>query len=167
MPVGFKNGTDGKLQIAIDAVQAVSHPHSFLSVTKQGKPPSKVNNSFRLMPTTLPTQIISLFLYLFLFLSLSLSSLSFSSFSLSLSLHLSLSFSLLLSFSLVLSLFQFFLSLYLHIYLHILLFLLLILICKSSLIYLYFDPFSLLTALVLPHQVLLLLSAPMETLTAM
>jgi 3-deoxy-7-phosphoheptulonate synthase len=35
-PVGFKNGTDGNLQIAIDAVEAASHPHQFLSVTKQG-----------------------------------------------------------------------------------------------------------------------------------
>jgi 3-deoxy-7-phosphoheptulonate synthase len=36
MPVGFKNGTDGNVQIAVDAVRAGSHPHSFLSVTKQG-----------------------------------------------------------------------------------------------------------------------------------
>lgn len=36
MPVGFKNGTRGDLKIAIDAVKAVSHPHHFLSVTKQG-----------------------------------------------------------------------------------------------------------------------------------
>jgi 3-deoxy-7-phosphoheptulonate synthase len=36
MPVGFKNGTDGDVQIAVDAVRAASHPHSFLSVTKQG-----------------------------------------------------------------------------------------------------------------------------------
>ena len=36
MPVGFKNGTDGNLQIAIDACNAASHPHHFLSVTKQG-----------------------------------------------------------------------------------------------------------------------------------
>jgi len=36
VPVGFKNGTDGNVQIAIDAVQAASHPHQFLSVTKQG-----------------------------------------------------------------------------------------------------------------------------------
>lgn len=35
-PVGFKNGTDGRLQIAIDAMRSSSHPHSFLSVTKQG-----------------------------------------------------------------------------------------------------------------------------------
>lgn len=36
MPVGFKNGTDGSVQIAIDAVTAVRNPHCFLSVTKQG-----------------------------------------------------------------------------------------------------------------------------------
>jgi 3-deoxy-7-phosphoheptulonate synthase len=35
-PVGFKNGTDGNVKIAIDAVQAASHPHHFLAVTKQG-----------------------------------------------------------------------------------------------------------------------------------
>ncbi len=36
MPVGFKNGTGGTIQIAVDAVRAASHPHRFLSVTKQG-----------------------------------------------------------------------------------------------------------------------------------
>jgi 3-deoxy-7-phosphoheptulonate synthase len=36
-PVGFKNGTDGNVRIAIDAVQAASHPHHFLAVTKQGR----------------------------------------------------------------------------------------------------------------------------------
>jgi 3-deoxy-7-phosphoheptulonate synthase len=36
VPVGFKNGTDGNTQIAIDAILAASHPHQFLSVTKQG-----------------------------------------------------------------------------------------------------------------------------------
>jgi 3-deoxy-7-phosphoheptulonate synthase len=35
-PIGFKNGTDGNVKIAIDAVQAASHPHHFLAVTKQG-----------------------------------------------------------------------------------------------------------------------------------
>jgi 3-deoxy-7-phosphoheptulonate synthase len=35
-PVGFKNGTDGNLEIAIDAIHAASHPHHFLGVTKQG-----------------------------------------------------------------------------------------------------------------------------------
>ncbi len=36
MPVGFKNGTSGNTQIAVDAVRAAKHPHCFLSVTKQG-----------------------------------------------------------------------------------------------------------------------------------
>tara|TARA_B100001059_G_scaffold219399_1_gene240439 strand:- start:2314 stop:3366 length:1053 start_codon:yes stop_codon:yes gene_type:complete len=36
-PVGFKNGTDGSIQIAIDAMNAARHSHSFLSVTKEGK----------------------------------------------------------------------------------------------------------------------------------
>jgi 3-deoxy-7-phosphoheptulonate synthase len=36
MPVGFKNGTGGTVQIAVDAVSSASHPHHFLSVTKQG-----------------------------------------------------------------------------------------------------------------------------------
>lgn len=35
-PVGFKNGTDGNVKIAIDAIKAASHPHHFLSVTKSG-----------------------------------------------------------------------------------------------------------------------------------
>ncbi|TPX34027.1 hypothetical protein SmJEL517_g03173 [Synchytrium microbalum] len=35
-PVGFKNGTDGNVDIAIDAIHAASHPHHFLGVTKQG-----------------------------------------------------------------------------------------------------------------------------------
>lgn len=36
MPVGFKNGTGGSNQIAIDALEAASRKHHFLSVTKQG-----------------------------------------------------------------------------------------------------------------------------------
>ena len=36
-PVGFKNGTDGGIQIAIDAIKAASKSHNFLSVTKEGK----------------------------------------------------------------------------------------------------------------------------------
>lgn len=36
MPVGFKNGTDGGIQIALDAIQAAQGNHSFLSVTKDG-----------------------------------------------------------------------------------------------------------------------------------
>lgn len=35
-PVGFKNGTDGNLNIAIDAIGSASQPHHFLSVTKDG-----------------------------------------------------------------------------------------------------------------------------------
>jgi 3-deoxy-7-phosphoheptulonate synthase len=35
-PVGFKNGTDGNVRIAIDAIQAARRPHHFLSVTKGG-----------------------------------------------------------------------------------------------------------------------------------
>lgn len=35
-PVGFKNGTDGTLGVAVDAVQAASHPHHFMGVTKHG-----------------------------------------------------------------------------------------------------------------------------------
>jgi len=35
MPIGFKNGTDGNVQIAVDAIGAARHPHHFLSVTKQ------------------------------------------------------------------------------------------------------------------------------------
>jgi 3-deoxy-7-phosphoheptulonate synthase len=36
MPIGFKNGTTGDLQIAVDAIRAAHSPHHFLSVTKQG-----------------------------------------------------------------------------------------------------------------------------------
>jgi len=35
-PVGFKNGTDGNVRIAIDAIRAAQVPHHFLSVTKEG-----------------------------------------------------------------------------------------------------------------------------------
>ncbi len=35
-PVGFKNGTDGNVRIAVDAMKAASQPHHFLSVTKGG-----------------------------------------------------------------------------------------------------------------------------------
>ena len=35
-PVGFKNGTDGNVRIAVDAIRAASAPHHFLSVTKAG-----------------------------------------------------------------------------------------------------------------------------------
>jgi 3-deoxy-7-phosphoheptulonate synthase len=36
MPVGFKNGTSGDVQIAIDAIRAAGHPHCFFGVTEQG-----------------------------------------------------------------------------------------------------------------------------------
>jgi 3-deoxy-7-phosphoheptulonate synthase len=36
-PVGFKNGTDGNVKIAVDAVGAAAHPHHFLAVTKEGR----------------------------------------------------------------------------------------------------------------------------------
>ncbi|MBK8086194.1 MAG: 3-deoxy-7-phosphoheptulonate synthase [Devosia sp.] len=35
-PVGFKNGTDGNVRIALDAVKSASQPHHFLAVTKSG-----------------------------------------------------------------------------------------------------------------------------------
>lgn len=36
-PVGFKNGTDGGVAIALDAIQAAARPHHFLAVTKEGQ----------------------------------------------------------------------------------------------------------------------------------
>jgi 3-deoxy-7-phosphoheptulonate synthase len=36
-PVGFKNATNGDVQIAVDAIGAAQRPHHFLSVTKQGQ----------------------------------------------------------------------------------------------------------------------------------
>ncbi len=36
MPVGFKNGTDGGIQVALDAIEAARGQHCFLSVTKDG-----------------------------------------------------------------------------------------------------------------------------------
>ena len=35
-PVGFKNGTDGSVRIAAEAVKSASHPHHFMAVTKRG-----------------------------------------------------------------------------------------------------------------------------------
>ena len=35
-PIGFKNSTDGSIQVAVDAVKSAQHPHIFLSVTKEG-----------------------------------------------------------------------------------------------------------------------------------
>ena len=37
MPVGYKNGTDGNLQVAIDALFAARNPHSFLGIDRDGK----------------------------------------------------------------------------------------------------------------------------------
>src|SRR5206468_10019573 len=36
MPIGFKNGTNGSVQPAIDGIRASAHPHSFFGVTEQG-----------------------------------------------------------------------------------------------------------------------------------
>jgi 3-deoxy-7-phosphoheptulonate synthase len=36
-PVGFKNGTDGSLAVAINALQSAGHPHHFLGITQQGQ----------------------------------------------------------------------------------------------------------------------------------
>lgn len=36
-PVGFKNGTDGKMRIAVDAIHAAARPHVFMSLTKEGQ----------------------------------------------------------------------------------------------------------------------------------
>lgn len=37
MPVGFKNGTDGSVQVAIDACQAASAPQSFMGISEEGR----------------------------------------------------------------------------------------------------------------------------------
>src|SRR5690606_15658192 len=37
MPVGYKNATDGNLEIAIHAMQAARHPHSFLGIDYDGR----------------------------------------------------------------------------------------------------------------------------------
>jgi 3-deoxy-7-phosphoheptulonate synthase len=36
-PVGFKNGTDGSLDVAVNALQSVSHPHNFLGIDQAGQ----------------------------------------------------------------------------------------------------------------------------------
>ena len=36
--IGFKNGTDGSIQIALDAIQSASHSHQFLAMSQQGAP---------------------------------------------------------------------------------------------------------------------------------
>lgn len=35
-PIGFKNGTDGSVGVAIDAMHSASNPHAFMGVTEQG-----------------------------------------------------------------------------------------------------------------------------------
>ncbi|MCK5863529.1 MAG: 3-deoxy-7-phosphoheptulonate synthase, partial [Marinobacter adhaerens] len=37
MAIGFKNGTDGSLDVAVNAMKSVSHPHSFLGIDQQGQ----------------------------------------------------------------------------------------------------------------------------------
>lgn len=37
MPIGFKNGTDGSLDVAINAMKSVSHPHNFLGIDQKGQ----------------------------------------------------------------------------------------------------------------------------------
>ncbi len=37
MPIGFKNGTDGGLEVATNALQSASHPHSFLGINQAGQ----------------------------------------------------------------------------------------------------------------------------------
>src|SRR5581483_4372895 len=37
MPVGFKNSTDGNLQVAVDALASARHPHTFLGITEEGR----------------------------------------------------------------------------------------------------------------------------------
>ncbi len=37
-PVGFKNGTDGGLEVAVNAIRSASQPHSFLGINRQGRP---------------------------------------------------------------------------------------------------------------------------------
>ncbi|MEN8400593.1 3-deoxy-7-phosphoheptulonate synthase [Acinetobacter towneri] len=36
--IGFKNGTDGSIQIALDAIQSASHPHQFMVMSQSGLP---------------------------------------------------------------------------------------------------------------------------------
>ncbi|HVA68004.1 MAG TPA: 3-deoxy-7-phosphoheptulonate synthase, partial [Candidatus Binataceae bacterium] len=38
MPVGFKNSTDGNLQVAVNAIQSARRPHSFLGISQDGMP---------------------------------------------------------------------------------------------------------------------------------
>ena len=45
-PVGFKNGTDGNLDVAINALLAISEPHRFLGIDSQGRCAITRANSF-------------------------------------------------------------------------------------------------------------------------
>ncbi len=36
MPVGFKNSTDGRINVAVDAIRSAMHPHSFLGIDQEG-----------------------------------------------------------------------------------------------------------------------------------
>lgn len=36
MPIGFKNGTDGNIQVAVDAMESARHPHTFLGIDEEG-----------------------------------------------------------------------------------------------------------------------------------
>ena len=38
MPVGFKNRTDGNVQVAVDAVRAAAAPHAFAGIDDDGTP---------------------------------------------------------------------------------------------------------------------------------
>ncbi|MGL1102822.1 3-deoxy-7-phosphoheptulonate synthase, partial [Vibrio parahaemolyticus] len=37
-PVGFKNGTDGGLQVAVNALKSARQPHHFLGINQDGRP---------------------------------------------------------------------------------------------------------------------------------
>src|SRR5258706_11240365 len=37
MPVGYKNSTDGNLQIALNAMESARHPHTFLGINQEGR----------------------------------------------------------------------------------------------------------------------------------
>ena len=49
-PVGFKNGTDGNVKIAIDAIRAAQAPHHFLSVTKRRPHRDRLDHRQRGLP---------------------------------------------------------------------------------------------------------------------
>ena len=45
MPVGFKNRTDGDMQVAVDAIRSARHPHWFPSLTREGAPAVKIGRA--------------------------------------------------------------------------------------------------------------------------